>query len=45
MERAIATRDLLVKNGHEMEILTGARTGTYNIDADIEGLTELQSGS
>src|SRR5439155_19624920 len=45
MERAIATRDLLVKNGHEMEILTGASTGTYNIDADIEGLTELQSGS
>jgi 3-hydroxy-D-aspartate aldolase len=45
MERAIATRDLLVKNGHKMEILSGASTGTYNIDSDIEGLTELQSGS
>ena len=45
MERAIATRDLLVKNGHKIEIVTGASTGTYNIDADIEGLTELQSGS
>jgi 3-hydroxy-D-aspartate aldolase len=45
MERAIATRDLLEKNGHKIEIVTGASTGTYNIDADIEGFTELQSGS
>jgi 3-hydroxy-D-aspartate aldolase len=45
LQRAISTRDLLVKNGHEIEVLTGASTGTYNIDADIEGLTELQSGS
>ncbi len=45
LDRAIATRDLLVKNGHKIEIVTGASTGTYNIDADIEGLTELQSGS
>jgi 3-hydroxy-D-aspartate aldolase len=45
LERAIATHDLLVKNGHTIEIVTGASTGTYNIDADIEGLSELQSGS
>jgi 3-hydroxy-D-aspartate aldolase len=45
LDRAISTRDLLVENGHEIEILTGASTGTYNIDADIEGMTELQSGS
>jgi D-serine deaminase-like pyridoxal phosphate-dependent protein len=45
MKRAISTRNLLVKNGQEIEILTGASTGTYNIDADIEGMTELQSGS
>ncbi len=45
LEQAIATRDLLVKDGHNVEILSGASTGTYNIDADIEGLTELQSGS
>ena len=44
LERAIETRDLLVKNGHNIEIVTSS-TGTYNIDADIEGLTELQSGS
>jgi 3-hydroxy-D-aspartate aldolase len=45
LELAIATRELLVKNGHNMEIVTGASTGTYNIDSDIQGLTELQSGS
>jgi D-serine deaminase-like pyridoxal phosphate-dependent protein len=45
LEKAIATRDLLVKNGHKVDIVTGASTGTYNIDSDIEGLTELQSGS
>jgi 3-hydroxy-D-aspartate aldolase len=45
MERAISTRDLLAKNGHNLEILTGASTGTYNIDSDIDGFTELQSGS
>ncbi len=45
MAQALTTRDLLLKNGHNVEIITGASTGTYNIDADIDGLTELQSGS
>lgn len=45
MSRAIATRDLLRKNGHKVEMLTGASTGTYNIDPDFDGMTELQSGS
>ncbi len=45
LARAIATRDLLLKNGHHIEILTGASTGTYNIDSEFHGLTELQSGS
>jgi D-serine deaminase-like pyridoxal phosphate-dependent protein len=42
---AIATRDLLRKNGHPIEILSGASTGTYNIDSYIDGMTEMQSGS
>jgi 3-hydroxy-D-aspartate aldolase len=42
---AVATQDLLQRNGHTVEILSGASTGTYNIDSYIEGLTELQSGS
>ena len=45
LEKAIATRDLLVRHGHRMEMLSGASTGTYNIDADIRGMTEMQSGS
>jgi 3-hydroxy-D-aspartate aldolase len=43
--QALATRDLLVRNGHTIEILSGASTGTYNIDVDIKGVTEMQSGS
>jgi len=42
---ALATRDLLERSGHSVEIMTGASTGTYNIDPEIEGVTELQSGS
>jgi len=45
LAKAIATRDLLIKDGHRVEILSGASTGTYNIDADINGMTEMQSGS
>src|SRR5262249_32910499 len=45
MTQATLTRELLQRNGHSVRILTGASTGTYNIDPDVEGLTELQSGS
>lgn len=45
LAQAIETRDLLLRNGHELEILSGASTGTYNIDPEIDGITELQSGS
>jgi D-serine deaminase-like pyridoxal phosphate-dependent protein len=45
LEQALGTRELLVKHGHRVDILSGASTGTYNIDPDIEGLTEMQSGS
>jgi 3-hydroxy-D-aspartate aldolase len=45
LEQALSTRDLFVKHGHRVEILSGASTGTYNIDPDMDGLTEMQSGS
>jgi D-serine deaminase-like pyridoxal phosphate-dependent protein len=45
LAQAIATRDLLRQNGHDIEILSGASTGTYNIDSYIDGMTEMQSGS
>lgn len=38
-------RDVLSAKGLAPEIITGGGTGTYNIDADIGVLTELQAGS
>ena len=32
-------------SGLPIEIVTGGSTGTYNIDSEIKGLTELQAGS
>jgi D-serine deaminase-like pyridoxal phosphate-dependent protein len=45
LAQAVETRHLLLKHGHDVQLLTGASTGTYNIDGEIGGLTELQSGS
>src|SRR5207244_13169443 len=45
LDKAVETRNLLRENGHAVPILSGASTGTYNIDSDIQDLTELQSGS
>jgi len=33
------------RSGMPAEILSGGSTGTYNIDCDIKGMTELQAGS
>src|SRR5262249_58647619 len=41
LAQAISTRDLLRQHGHEAEILSGASTGTYNIDPYIQGITEM----
>ena len=41
LETAAAAR----KAGLPVEIVTGGSTGTYNIDSDRKGLTELQAGS
>jgi 3-hydroxy-D-aspartate aldolase len=35
----------LRKRGLPMEIMTGGSTGTYNIDSEFPGMTELQVGS
>lgn len=45
MGKAVETRRLLAKKGIECKHLTGGSTGTYNIDSDIDGITELQPGS
>ncbi len=45
MALAVDTAGLLEKHGIECALLTGGSTGTYNIDSDIEGISELQPGS
>jgi D-serine deaminase-like pyridoxal phosphate-dependent protein len=45
MEQAVQTREHLSKDGHDMAILSGGSTGTYNIDCDLPGGIELQVGS
>jgi D-serine deaminase-like pyridoxal phosphate-dependent protein len=45
MAPLMETRRQLEKDGVDVEIVAGASTGTYNIDSELEGLTELQAGS
>src|SRR5215467_8750813 len=44
-QSALETTDLLRRDGHDIRIVTGTSTGTYNIDAVIPGVTEIQAGS
>lgn len=45
MGAGLATRDLIVADGHPLEVFTGGGTGTYDVDAEIDGVTDLQCGS
>ena len=45
MGRAVETRSMIEKSGIQCSWLSGGSTGTYNIDSDIDGITELQPGS
>jgi D-serine deaminase-like pyridoxal phosphate-dependent protein len=45
MGRLMKTRELFEKNDLPTEIVSGGSSGTFNIDCDLSGLTELQSGS
>jgi D-serine deaminase-like pyridoxal phosphate-dependent protein len=45
MAKSVETRELLNKAGFDARILSGGSTGTYNIDSEIRGVTELQVGS
>ncbi len=45
MGKAVETINAIRAKGIAMERLTGGSTGTYNIDTDIDGVTELQPGS
>ena len=41
----LETAAMARKAGLPVEIVTGGSTGTYNIDSEMKGLTELQAGS
>lgn len=45
MGQAAETRALLERRGLPAEILSGASTGTHNIDGELAAVTELQVGS
>jgi D-serine deaminase-like pyridoxal phosphate-dependent protein len=45
MAPLMETRSLLEGAGLPVEIVAGGSTGTHDIDVELEGLTELQSGS
>jgi len=45
MGHAVETRRLFERSGVRCPLLTGGSTGTYNIDSEIDGITELQPGS
>jgi len=45
MAGLMETRQLLARDGLPVEVVAGASTGTYDIDVELPGLTELQSGS
>jgi D-serine deaminase-like pyridoxal phosphate-dependent protein len=45
MDKLLATRDLLQREGIPVGIVSAAGTGTYAITGKIAGITELQAGS
>jgi D-serine deaminase-like pyridoxal phosphate-dependent protein len=45
MAQAIETRRLLERDGLACPLLSCGSTGTYNVDSEIAGVTELQPGS
>jgi D-serine deaminase-like pyridoxal phosphate-dependent protein len=45
MARAVEMKQALEKAGFEVPVLSGGGTGTYNIDSEIDGLTDIQVGS
>jgi D-serine deaminase-like pyridoxal phosphate-dependent protein len=44
-QTAVRVRDLLVREGFPMEILSGGSTGTWDVDLALPEVTELQAGS
>jgi|TARA_Y100000310_G_scaffold339888_1_gene433984 D-serine deaminase-like pyridoxal phosphate-dependent protein len=45
LQEGLATRDLLTANGFVVPVFSGGGTGTYDIEPEIGGITDLQAGS
>jgi D-serine deaminase-like pyridoxal phosphate-dependent protein len=45
MTQAVATRRLIEQHGLACPLVSGGSTGSYSIDSEIDGITELQPGS
>lgn len=45
LEKGLATRDLLIANNFMVPVFTGGGTGSYDIEPEIGGITDLQAGS
>lgn len=45
MKQAVETRRLIEREGLACPLVTGGSTGTYRIDAEVDGVTEIQPGS
>jgi 3-hydroxy-D-aspartate aldolase len=43
--KGLETKSLVEAQGHPVGVVTGGGTGTYNIDSDIVGVTDIQAGS
>ena len=45
LDRVVGTRRLAEQSGLEVEIVSVGGTGTYDIDCEVEGVTDVQAGS
>jgi 3-hydroxy-D-aspartate aldolase len=45
MQSAVDTKRMIEADGTPCPLVTGASTGTYSIDSEVDGVTELQPGS
>lgn len=45
MQHCLETKALFEKTGFEVPVFTGGGTGTFDIDCEIDGVTDLQLGS
>ncbi len=41
----LETRDLIIADGHPVEVFTGGGTGTFDMDCEEPGITDIQAGS